>query len=555
MGTALDQFFDHYYRRRPVTATFTGVHDYDTELPDWSPGGVQALDAEMLALAAVLDARAPEAPRRTDGGTDVDASLLDAELARDFLAIQRAENAGLHGVRGNPSLWAGEAIFSVISLMIRDFLPLAERIARATARLAKIPDFLSDARRTLAVDAIPGAWIAKTLRECQGGRILFGRGIDCWIAGASESAPRLSALRAAAGRADAAVNEFADWLRDRPGSPEGEVACGSAFYDTLLGRGHRCERSSTELLDEANRRFGSELERLEELSARAAGSWSAARERIAEDHPDPADYFAAFARTWDAARDCAIEHDVVSWPDWPIRYTHYPAWTRDAAPYLYYLHYRSPAPFDGYVLHDYVVPEVPAGSERQHLRSWNNAVIKLNHVVHHGGIGHHVQNWFAYHRARSRIGQIAAVDCASRIGMFCGGTMAEGWATYVTRLMDELGFLTPLEQVSDQHSRVRFLARAIVDIELHRGAMSLDDAVRFYVERVGMSPEAARGEAVKNSMFPGTAIMYWLGSQAILDLRSVLQERRGPQFSLKAFHDDLLSHGSIPVPLIARLLA
>jgi uncharacterized protein (DUF885 family) len=132
--------------------------------------------------------------------------------------------------------------------------------------------------------------------------------------------------------------------------------------------------------------------------------------------------------------------------------------------------------------------------------------------------------------------------------------MAEGWATYVTGLMDELGFLTPLEQISDQHTRVRFLARAVVDIELHRGAMSLDDAIAFYMRHAGMSAEAARGEAVKNTMFPCTAIMYWLGTQGILDLRATLEKRRGSTFSLRTFHDELLSHGSIPVSLIARLL-
>ena len=45
--TAIDDFFTHYYARRPVNATFTGVHAYDSELPDWSPDGLDALDDEM----------------------------------------------------------------------------------------------------------------------------------------------------------------------------------------------------------------------------------------------------------------------------------------------------------------------------------------------------------------------------------------------------------------------------------------------------------------------------------------------------------------------------
>src|SRR5439155_23202429 len=118
----------------------------------------------------------------------------------------------------------------------------------------------------------------------------------------------------------------------------------------------------------------------------------------------------------------------------------------------------------------------------------------------------------------------------------------------------ELGFLSPLERVAEQHSRVRILARAIVDIELHQSTMSLNDAIGFYMEAVGMSADAARGEAVKNSMFPCTAVMYWLGTQGILDLRDSVRRTRGSAFSLKAFHDELLGYGSIPVPLIARLM-
>ena len=223
---------------------------------------------------------------------------------------------------------------------------------------------------------------------------------------------------------------------------------------------------------------------------------------------------------------------------------------------MYYLHYGCPAPFDPYTTYDYVVPAVPSDPEAadKHLRVWNHSTIKLNHVVHHGAIGHHVQNWYAYNQQRSRIGKVAAVDCANRIGMFCGGTMAEGWACYATDLMEELGFLTPLERVAQQHTRVRMLARAIVDIELHQGSMSFSEAIAFYTTNVGMSEEAARAEAVKNSMYPCTAIMYWLGTQSIHDLRDEMKRREGPRFSLRRFHGDLLGYGSIPVPLVARMM-
>ena len=64
----------------------------------------------------------------------------------------------------------------------------------------------------------------------------------------------------------------------------------------------------------------------------------------------------------------------------------------------------------------------------------------------------------------------------------------------------------------------------------------------------------AKCMVTKNTMFPCTALMYRLGTQGILDLRATLQEQQGDAFNLKGFHDELLSYGAIPVPLIARLM-
>jgi uncharacterized protein (DUF885 family) len=69
-----------------------------------------------------------------------------------------------------------------------------------------------------------------------------------------------------------------------------------------------------------------------------------------------------------------------------------------------------------------------------------------------------------------------------------------------------------------------------------------------------MPAAPAQAEAVKNAMFPGAAVMYWLGTQGIHRLRSEVASREGATFSLRRFHDRFLSHGAIPVPLIARLM-
>src|SRR5204863_5308518 len=153
---------------------------------------------------------------------------------------------------------------------------------------------------------------------------------------------------------------------------------------------------------------------LDAMARAVAGSWENVQAQLTAAHPSPDEYLASFHQTWDACHERATGANAVSWPQWPIRYVPFPEWTAKAAPFLYYLYYRSPAPFDPYTTYDYVVPPLPTTPEsaEQHLRAWNHSTIKLNHVVHHGAVGHHVQNWYAYHQQRSRVGKVAAVDCA-----------------------------------------------------------------------------------------------------------------------------------------------
>jgi hypothetical protein len=555
--TAIDDFFTHYYARRPVNATFTGVHAYDDHLPNWSLDGLAATEAEMESLGVALSTEYPTPASVAAFRSNPD--LLDAELARGSLEIQRAENASMHGPRGNPALWTGEAVFSIIALMIRDFAPIEDRVVAASNRLEATHDTFLCAPSWLSNNAqpLPRSWKVKAQRDCEGAAVLLGKSFDLWLQSASLPSHFRAQFERAAREARRALAETSRQLDAQPDAADSAVACGPDLYDLYLTLGHFCTRSRPDLLGEARERFEAAQSELDLLARSVSGTWADAQLQLAADRPTRSEYFGAFEKTWNECRDAAERANVITWPDnWLIHYTPYPAWTAEAAPYLYYLHYRSPAPFDEYTTYDYVVPALPSDADAadRHLRVWNHSTIKLNHVVHHGAIGHHVQNWYAYNQQRSRVGKVAAVDCANRIGMFLGGTMAEGWACYATDLMEEIGFLTPLERVAQQHTRVRMLARAIVDIELHQGTMSFQQAVQFYVENVGMNADAARGEAVKNSMYPCTAIMYWLGTQGIHDLRDEMKRREGPRFNLRRFHGELLGYGSIPVPLVSRML-
>ena len=464
---ALNAFFEAYCRRRPVNASFLGIHDHDDLLPDFSEAGIADTVDEMATLRSRLNGNS-----------------VDEQLARSFLTIQSREYVSDHFYRSNPALYTGEAIFGILT---------------SPQRLTAVPRLLAQARAN--VRTAPMEWTRRAIQECRAALKILERIPE------SEDARK-------------AFQEFESHLAHEVlQHPCDQYGCGFDFFDLLMKEGHRMRQSTDEFLRFAEDEFD--------------------KHRHAQsppDHPTIHDLNQHQA-CWDECRGIVENRQLLTWPEFPLMFTRPPDLIRDAAQDLYYLSYRSPAAFNSSLPHRCEV--TPCGP----------ITLKLNHVVHHAGPGHHVQNYYAY-RSPSLIGKIAAVDCASRIALFCGGTMAEGWACYATDLMEEFDFLNAEERRHQEHTRLRMAARGIVDIKLHCLQMTFAEAVDFYRTQVGMSEVAATKEAVRNSMFPGTAMMYLLGTSTIHRLRQEL----GSRMTLREFHDRFLSYGSIPVAMIADLM-
>ena len=542
----LDRFFEHYYRSHPVSATLIGAHAWDHRLPDYSNPGVAETNGRIETLLVESSALSLDALSLDE--------RHDVRLAQGALRLQQWELAGTHVHRGNPSLYTGEAVFGVISLFLTEFAPLAERVAAATERLDATPRFLQEARAQL--ESAPLPWIDRAIRECRGALALLVEGLPHVDAGRAIESP---AFGRAADRARESFTEFQSYLQeDLRARSSGQVAAGEEALALHLREGHFLNEDPSEIERYATAELAEVTAELADR-ARDFGAESPAEvlAQLKHNRPSASNYLARYQDLWEEARRAAEDKGLLTWPDFPVRYVPRPNWVQAAAPDLYFLFYRSPAAHARPPLHDYLISPFDSSSsdadQQLFLEAHNDSVIKLNHVTHHGGIGHHVQNYHAF-RSASRIGRMAAVDGASRIALLCGGTMAEGWACYATDLMGEAGFLTPLERYAERQGRARMCARAIVDVRLHQGRWSLEEAARFYEDHALMPSSAAMSEAVKNSMFPGAALMYLMGRDAIHRLRSEMKAIEGRNFSLKRFHDTFLSYGSIPVSLIATAM-
>ena len=133
------------------------------------------------------------------------------------------------------------------------------------------------------------------------------------------------------------------------------------------------------------------------------------------------------------------------------------------------------------------------------------------------------------------------------------GVFAEGWAFYEEALLERDGLygndLDGRYAVA-QFERLRG-ARAIVDTKLATGAWSFDQAVKWFQTNAGVDADTAQGEVSRFATGPGQAFDYAVGKTQIEALLVQYKAKKGSAFNLQAFHDDLLSHGTVPVSIVA----
>ena len=123
---------------------------------------------------------------------------------------------------------------------------------------------------------------------------------------------------------------------------------------------------------------------------------------------------------------------------------------------------------------------------------------------------------------------------------------AEGWALYGEEMLSREGLYPENSAAQAQVLRLsRYRAARIgVDVNLHTGRWSFEQAVSYFMEGGGLDREAAEGEAAGAASSPTQKISYITGKWQIMRLLGRYRDRQGAEFRLGAFHDQLISYGS-----------
>jgi uncharacterized protein (DUF885 family) len=533
LDAALYDLVEARFRRvvqdNPIVGTYVGIHTEDHRLGDGSRDAVLAeLAADKVHLAAVeaLDLAGLSTTARVERDLEVHnvrRSIFNADVVRTWERRSTALDV------------VGDALFLIFA---QDFAPLAERLSSIAGRLESIPAYLDDARTRAAVPQV---------RLWQRLELETARDLPSFLPEIEAAATYLPGterrrLEAAAATARAAIEGYAGWVASSLDGGTDDWALGRERYDELVGL-----RAFDGLDADAILAIGEE-----QLALHKAARVDAAREidasadelvvveRIKEDHP------ATFLEALDAYRDVMvrsrrhlIEKQIVSVPDDErIDVIATPEYLRNVIPFAAYF---PPPKFDLKPKGIYIVtPSV--GNDPNAMREHNRSSIS-NTSIHEAYPGHHLQLAVANrHPSLTRI----LTDAPEFV---------EGWGMYSELMMREQGFDdAPNFRLALSTDAIWRACRIILDVRMHRGELSVEEATDFLVGHTSFEAANARAEVNRYTYTPTYQLSYLLGRVLLLQLRADEQRRLGDRFDLRAFHDSLLANGSLPISFHRRLL-
>ena len=222
-------------------------------------------------------------------------------------------------------------------------------------------------------------------------------------------------------------------------------------------------------------------------------------------------------------------------------------WQGNAVAYL-----DAPAPLEKHLPAFYAVSPVPESwSDEQaetFLKEYNISMLHLL-SIHEGTPGHALQ----LDHSNKHGGLLRAV-----LG---SGPFVEGWAVYSERVMAEEGYLGGMETqqgklfiLSGLKFRLRAIANTLLDIGIHTEGMSRDDAMKLMMQGAFQQEREAAGKWVRANLSSVQLLSYFTGYAEHVALREEAKQRWGADFTLRRYHDEVLSHGSPPVKYSRALM-
>jgi uncharacterized protein (DUF885 family) len=168
--------------------------------------------------------------------------------------------------------------------------------------------------------------------------------------------------------------------------------------------------------------------------------------------------------------------------------------------------------------------------------------ISMESTAYHEGVpGHHMQLSIAQ--------ELPELPPFRQQGGYT--SFAEGWALYSERLGEEVGFYQdPYSNYGHLQDEMLRAIRLVVDTGFHYKRWSRDQVVKFFHDHSAIDEVEVQSETDRYIVWPGQALAYKIGQLKILELRERAKKALGPKFDIRAFHDEVLGAGALPLDVL-----
>lgn len=521
----LQEFYHAWFRFHPEEAASVGLEEYAGLLRSYDDDDIGALISLNQSMHSALD--------------EIDEDELDEDRHIDYQLMKSAVSVECHDLQEldwryrNPLAYV--PVQAVYQLLIHPVPDVQKAIKH---RLQAIPEYLRGARTLLSLmpERVVPAWLQSAVEQCEtGAGFIRDLGRHPLISGKFTNPARLQSLFDDASHA---LEEFAHFLQqDIAHKAAGDFAVGEDRFNRLLVENHFIDVDAKEMLAFGEKLFAeteSELKAQAESMERGADI-SALLEKIKGKHPEPARLLDTYRQRMRDAHKWLQQHDLVTLPEKEaLHIQETPGFLKPLIPFAAY---EPPLPVDNKQRGLYYVT---TSDDEALLAEHNQYSIDLT-SVHESYPGHHLQFVTA---------NIHHADNMTR-SVHASASLYEGWALYCEDLMEEQGFLNREEhRFIMLRDRLWRALRVIIDVRIHTQGLSMGDASKLMVEKLGFDQQSADAELAWYSTAPTIPLCYASGYELIKAVREHQQQK--PGFELKAFHDALLKQGSIALPLVIR---
>ncbi len=528
---ALHKTADDYYAWRneqyPVGSSDSGLHTWDDRLTDYS-AAASADRARHVAdvlqkVSAMQTKNWPKDER------------IDWILFRSQLEGAAFDDRVWHSTSRDPQTYVGECSNAIFSLLKKDYDTPQKRAAAATARLKAMPAMLAQGEKNLTEPVKLFAQLA--IASARAIDPLFN---DSLMTLAKDLPPNEhKSLVEARDAALQAIHGFAEHLEQKlPSmvafSPMGEEDYNFYLHHLLL---LPLDASQVEMIG-----------RVELAQYRAYEAWlpdpslaDPDPKRSKNIPPDQASFLKAYESREAEMISFLKEHHLVTLPDYLGKFEirQLPAAFKPTSPGGFM---NPPGLYDKDSTGFYFIPTYNPESKNFYIRA---AIEDPRPILGHEGIpGHFLQLSIANHlkdEIRRQNGN---------------NVFIEGWALYGEEMLMREGLYPPDSSSVGQVLRLaRYrCARIGVDVNLHTGKWTFEQAVQYFMDAGGLDHEAAEGEAAGAASSPTQKISYIVGKWQIMQLLGSYRDKMGQDFQLGKFHDELISHGSLPVSILKWIM-